>query len=146
MCLRTSKGKKVTYLLICFFALFMLFMLFVLLCFLCFCLVASLYFLCFLCFLSFLCFLCFCVFVLFVFFVTFFLLVCVWNLFLKKNKNFKTALITSFTLLLTLSYYKHEFFLITIFLNCHNIFQLSQSFSSQSFWISLQLETLSLWK
>ena len=40
-----------------------------------------------------------------------------------KNKKFKTALITSFILLLNLSYYKHEFF------NHYNLFQLSQSFS-----------------
>ena len=33
---------------------------------------------------------------------------CVWNLYEKKM--FKTALITSFILLLNLSYYKHEFF------------------------------------
>ena len=85
--------------------------------FLCFCLVASL---CFLCFLV--------------------LLVQVKS-FCKKSKEFKTALMTSFTLLLNLSYYKHEFLnhnpfqlsqsfsIITIFFNHHNLFQLSQSFS-----------------
>ena len=66
---------------------------------------------------------------------------CRWNLFVKKIKRFKTALMTSFTLLLNLSYYKHEFLnhipfqlsqsfsIITIFFNHHNLFQLSQSFS-----------------
>ena len=87
-------------------------------CFLCFCLVASLCFLCML------------------------------NLFVKKIKRFKTALITSFTLLLNSSYYKHEIFnlnffqlsqsfsIITIFFNYHNLFEslynlfeLSQTFS-----------------
>ena len=64
----------------------------------------------------------------------------------KKQKRFKTALMTSFTLLLNLFYYKHEFFLITIFFNFftiffnyhnllyynffyHNLFQLLHSFS-----------------
>ena len=54
--------------------------------FLCFCLIASLYFLCFLCFL------------------------CVWNLFVNNNnkkKEFKTALITSFALLLWLTWIQH---------------------------------------
>ena len=51
--------------------------------------------------------------------------------FRKKNKKFKTALITSFILLLNSSYYKHEFFnhynlFIIIFFNYHNLFQLSQ--------------------
>ena len=50
-----------------------------------------------------------------------FLLICFWcfccfwwvqSLFVRiKNKGFKTALITSFILLLNLSYYKHEFFI-----------------------------------
>ena len=107
-------------------------------------------------------FLCFCAFVLLVLLV---LLVRA-NFFLKK-KRFKTALITSFTLLLNLSYYKDEFFnhynlfqlsrpfqlsqsfsIITTFFNYHNLFQssLSESFLSQSFSISLQLVTLSLGK
>ena len=96
--------------------------------FLCFSLVVSLCFLCFLCH---------------------------QNLFVKKKKKkFKTARINSCTLLVNLSYYKHDFFF------NHNLFQLSQSFwiikilfnyynlfeSSQSFSISLQLVTLSLWK
>ena len=67
MRLKTSKGKKVAYSLICAFVL------------LCLCLVVSLCFLCFLCFLV--------------------PLVRVKS-FRKKNKEFKTALITSFTLLL----------------------------------------------
>ena len=67
---------------------------------------------------------------------------CVQNLFVKKNKGFKTALITSFILLLNLSCYKHEFFnnynlfqslhsfwITTIFFNYHNPFQLWQTFS-----------------
>ena len=41
--------------------------------------------------------------------------------FRKKKKEFKTALITSFTLLPTSSYYKHEFVLITVFFNYHNL-------------------------
>ena len=62
--------------------------------------------------------------------------------FCKKKKGFKTALITSFILLLNLSYYKHEFFnhynlfqslhsfwITTIFFNYHNPFQLWQTFS-----------------
>ena len=57
------------------------------------------------------------------------------------KKEFKTASITSFILLLNLSYYKHEFFnhynlfqslqsfsIITIFFNYHNLFQSLQSF------------------
>ena len=60
----------------------------------------------------------------------------------KQNKEFITALITSFILLLNLSYYKHEFFnhynlfqslqsfsINAVFFNYHNLFQLSQSFS-----------------
>ena len=35
---------------------------------------------------------------------------CVRNLFVKKNKKFKTAFITSFISLLNSSYHKHEFF------------------------------------
>ena len=70
--------------------------------FLCFSLVVSLCFLCFLCH---------------------------QNLFVKKKKKFKTALINSCTLLVNLSYYKHDFFLITIFFNYHNLFELSKSFS-----------------
>ena len=72
---------------------------------LCFCLVVSLCFLCFL------------------------VLLVQLKSFCKKNKKFKTALMTSFTLPLNLSYYKHEFFLITILFNYHNSVQLSQSFS-----------------
>ena len=58
---------------------------------LCYCLVAFLHFLCFLCFWCFW---------------------CAQNLFVKKiNKEFKTALIISFTLLLNSSCYKQNFFL-----------------------------------
>ena len=71
-----------------------------------FCLVASL---CFLCFLWFLCFLCFWCFWCFWCFLCFLCFLCVRNIFVK-NKEFKTALITSFILLLNSSYYKHEFF------------------------------------
>ena len=58
----------------------------------------------------------------------------------KKNKEFKTVLITSFTLLLNSYYYKNEFFLshslsiiqsfsmITIFFSYQNLFQLLQLF------------------
>ena len=64
--------------------------------------------------------------------------------FCKKQIEFKTALITSFKLLLKLSFYKHEFFnqsfpiitiffiiifLVTIFFNYYNPFQSSQSLS-----------------
>ena len=71
----------------------------------------------------------FVIFVIFVPFVLFVLFVRVKS-FCKKNKKFKTALITSFTLLLNSSYYKHEYFsIITIFFSYHNLFQLSQSFS-----------------
>ena len=88
--------------------------------FLCFYLVASLcfsYFLCFLCFLCFLWFLCFLCFLCFLFFLTFFLLCTLFMLFMlfvlfvlaksfcRKSKRFKTALMTSFTLLLNWSYY-----------------------------------------
>ena len=51
----------------------------------------------------------------------------------KKNKKLKTAVITSFILLI-LSYYKHEFVesqpfsIITIFLNDYNTFKSSQYF------------------
>ena len=86
-------------------------------------------FLRFLCFLYFLCFW------------------CVQNLFVKKkNKKFKISLITSFILLLNLSYYKHEFFnhynlfqslksfsIITIFFNYHDLFQLPWSSLLKSF-------------
>ena len=88
MRLKTSKGKKVTYSLICV--------------------------------------LCFCAFS--------WLRLCSFGAFCAKSfrkKEFKTVLTTSFILLLNLSYYKHEFFLITIFFNCQNLFQLSQSFLSQ---------------
>ena len=60
----------------------------------------------------------------------------------KIIKGLKLPLITSFILLLNLSYYKHEFFnhynlfqslqsfsIIAVFFNYHNLFQLSQSFS-----------------
>ena len=65
-----------------------------------------------------------------------------------RKKEFKTALITSFILLLNLSYYKHEFFLIAIFFNYHNLFQLPESFSIITIFFNLlwQLVTLSLWK
>ena len=78
-----------------------------LICVLCFCLVAFLCFWCFWCFQCFWYFWCFW---------------CVQSLFLKK-KEFKTALITAFTLLL-------KIYLITSlnFFN-HNLFQSSQSFS-----------------
>ena len=65
-------------------------------------------FLCFLCFLCFLYFLCF---------------LCLQNLFVKINKKFKIALMTSFTLLPDSSDYQHNFF---FFLRS---FFLSQSFS-----------------
>ena len=91
MCLKTSKGKKVTYSLICVSVLFP----------------------------GRLC--------------AFWCFWCVQNIFVKKHKEFKTALLTSFTLLLKLSYYKQEFFItiffnyqsfsiITIFFNYHNLF------------------------
>ena len=104
---RTKKhknaNKRISYffLLRCFLSAFFFVCLFV---FLCFCLVA------FLCFL-----------VLLVLFVLFGAFWCVQNLFVKKKKKikkFKTALITSFILLLNLSYCKHEFS------NCNNFFQL----------------------
>ena len=54
----------------------------------------------------------------------------------KKNKKFKTALITSFILLLNSPHRKYRFFqssqsfsMVTILFNYHSIFQLSQSFS-----------------
>ena len=47
----------------------------------------------------------------------------------NNNKEFKTALITSFTLLLKLSYYKYKFF-------NHNPFQLSQSVSIITIFLS----------
>ena len=59
-------------------------------------------------FCAFLCFWCFLV--LFGAFWCFWCFLCVQNLFVKKNKEFKTDLITSFILLLNSSYYKHEFF------------------------------------
>ena len=73
--------------------------------------------------------------------------------FCKKNKEFKTTLITSFTLLLKLQacntsmnffnqnlvQLSQPFSIITIVFNHHDLFQLSQSFS-----ISLQLVTQSL--
>ena len=88
--------------------------------------------------------------------------------FVKNIKTFKITLMTSFTLLLNSSYYKHKFLqlqsfsIITILFNHHNLFQLSQSFSiitiffsyhnllyqnlfyHSLFLISLQLVTLSL--
>ena len=101
---------------------------------------------------------------------------CVQNLFVrKKKKDFKTDLITSFTLLLKFSLLQAWIFLINLFqwsesfsviriflnyynlvnyynyVNYHNLFQsshssLSESFLSQSFSVSLQLVTLSLSK
>ena len=92
----------------------------------------------------------------------------------KKNKGIKTALITSFILLLKFillqawTFLSQSFSMITVFFNYHNLFQLSQSFSitiiffnyhdlfqlsrtfllqfflSQSFSISLQLIILYL--
>ena len=58
--------------------------------------------------------------------------------FCKKSKKFKTALITSFSLLLNSSYCKNEFFnhynlFITIYFNYHNFSQLSQFFQLQQF-------------
>ena len=95
--------------------------------------------------------LCFCAFVLLLGCV-FVLLCClwVWNLFVKKEKKkkFKTALITSFTFLLNLPYYKQEFFLsqsfsiITIFFNYHNLLYLFYHFVfSNLFTIFLNLFT-----
>ena len=63
-------------------------------------------------------------------FCDFWCFLCVQNLFVKtkkSKKNFKTALITSFILLLNLSHCKHKFlnhynFFITIFFNYHNLF------------------------
>ena len=78
---------------------------------LCFCLVESLWFLCF-CLVTSLC-----------------VFVRVRSFRKKNKKKFKTALITSFTLLLDLSYLQAWIFLITIFFNHHSFFQLSQSFS-----------------
>ena len=49
---------------------------------------------------------------------------CFWSV-----REFKTALITSFILLLKFILLQAWIFLITIFFNYHNIFQLSQSFS-----------------
>ena len=63
--------------------------------------------------------LCFCALVLLVLFVLFMRA----KSFCKKNKEFKTALITSFILLLNSSYCKHEFF------KHYNFFQSLQSFS-----------------
>ena len=85
--------------------------------------------------------------VLFVLFGAFWCFWCVQNPFVKKKKRFKTSLITSFILLLNLSYCKYEFSIITIFsvitiffnynnflnynnfFNYHSCFQLSQCFS-----------------
>ena len=47
----------------------------------------------------------------------------------KKKKEFKTDLISSFTLLLKFILIKAWFFLITIFINHRNLFPSSQSFS-----------------
>ena len=67
--------------------------------------------------------LCFCAFSAFCTFGAFLYFWCVQNVFVKKNiKKFKTTLITSFILLLNLSFCKHEFF------NHYNLLQLSQSF------------------
>ena len=84
-------------------------------------------FLCFWCFWCFFCFLCFW---------------CVRNIFVKKKKKFKTALMTSFTVLLkfillqawifwiTIFFNYHDLFsIITTFFNYHVLFQLLQSFS-----------------
>ena len=54
---------------------------------------------------------------------------CVQKLFVKKRKEFKTDLISSFTLPLKFILIKAWFFLITIFINHHNPFASSQSFS-----------------
>ena len=108
--------------------------------FLCFCLVA---FLCFLVFFD-----AFCTFGAFCAFWCFLvLLVRAKSFCKKKKKKFKTSLITSFILLLNLSYCKYEFSIITIFsvitiffnynnflnynnfFNYHSCFQLSQCFS-----------------
>ena len=53
----------------------------------------------------------------------------VWNLFVKKKEEIKTALIASFILLLKFILLQAWTFLITIFFNYHNLFQLSQFFS-----------------
>ena len=97
-----------------------------LICVLCFCFVVFLYFL--VLFGTFWC---------LVFFLCFFVLVKSYH---KKNKKFKTDLITSFILLLNLSYHNlfqlsQSFSIITIFFNYHNLFQSLQSFfqSLQSF-------------
>ena len=81
-----NTNKRISYSppLICFLSVFFIFV--CLFAFLCFCFVA---FLCFLCFWCFWCFL-----------VLFGAFWCVRNLFVKNNKKFKTALITSFILLL----------------------------------------------
>ena len=75
--------------------------------FLCFCLVA---FLCFLVFFD-----AFCTFGAFCAFWCFLVLLVRAKSFCKKKKRFKTSLITSFILLLNLSYCKYEFSIITIF-------------------------------
>ena len=67
-----------------------------------------------------------CLFVLFVLLVLLVLLVCVKS-FRKKNKEFKTALITSFILLLNFNYHNpfqslKSFSIITIFFNYHGRF------------------------
>ena len=100
----TNKRIRYFFPLRCFLRAFFIFV--CLFTFLYFCLVAFLYFLCFWCFL-----------VLFGTFWCFWCFLCVQNLSIKKKK-FKTALITSFILLLNLSYCRHEFF------NYHNFFQL----------------------
>ena len=73
-----------------------------------------------------------CIFVLFgafwCFLVLFVLLVGVKS-FCKKKKEIKTALIASFILLLKFILLQAWTFLITIFFNYHNLFQLSQFFS-----------------
>ena len=74
------------------------------------------------CLIAFLCFLCFCVFCVFGAFVALVLFGAYKIFSQKKKKKFETAVITSFILLLKLSYCKHEFF------NHYNLFQLSQFF------------------
>ena len=73
--------------------------------------------------------LCFCLVAFLCFLV---LLVCREKSFCKKNKEFKIALIISFTLLLKFILIQDRIFLITIFFNYHNLSQSSQSLS-QSF-------------
>ena len=76
---------------------------------------------------AFWCFLCF--WCLFVFFVAFFVLFCACKIFSEKNnKKLKTALMTSFILLLNFQL-SQSFSIVTILFNYYNPFQLSQFFS-----------------